>query len=82
MDIPLLLLGIPYAILLGIHIVMSVVNIANLYRYGSGDMHASFVVLVYLCYVAVILLFSSLLLSNVDWRSSFHISLPSSTIGS
>jgi hypothetical protein len=64
---PLYILLIPYALFLLIFLVFSLVDLLNVWRFRSGFLSASFLVLMFLAGTAGIFFITYSLLSPVDW---------------
>jgi hypothetical protein len=64
---PLWLLLIPYAIFLAVFGVFSLVDVLNAWRFRSGAISASFLILVFLAGIAIIFAATYFVLGGVDW---------------
>jgi hypothetical protein len=71
------LLLIPYAIFLLVFLVFSLIDIANAWRFRSGFVSSSFLIVAYLAGCAFILLATYVILSPLDW--SQQVGLNAST---
>jgi hypothetical protein len=75
---PLWFLLIPYALFLLVFLVFSLVDLVNAWRFRSGMISASFLILAYLSGTAVILLATFYFAAPVDWMQRIGFGLTSS----
>jgi hypothetical protein len=72
---PLWLLLIPYALFLLVFLVFSAVDLLNAWRFRSGMISATLLILVYLAGAAAILFATYIMIAPIDWMQNIGIGI-------